>query len=441
LSHLACLGRHTLSAWVSTSGRQFEDWSADYRLFERDRIDEQQLFKVARREVESYLGKDEPLIVALDDSLIPKTGTKIAGVGWRRHPLSPPFRPNFIRGQRVLELSAALPCAPGQARMIPIDFLMAPPAPKPPRQPSPQELQHYQEQARQRSINRYALDRLAQLRQATPRPIRLLFDGRFTNRILLKNLPQNVTAIGRIRKDAKLYAPPHSQPPGKGRPRLYGPPLPTPEQLRQDETVSWQSCHVYAANQWHDFDFKTMGPLRWRTAGTLDLRLVVIRPLHYRLTKMGRLLYRQPAFLICTDPHLPLQQILQAYVWRWDIEVNFRDEKTLLGVGQPQVRTPLAAQKVPATSVAAYSLLLLAAARAFGPNGRPDSLPPPKWQQPKQPPRASTAKLINHLRFELWGHAISGSLIFSGFSSSLHVNHNPQKLPTNPAPAILYASQ
>jgi hypothetical protein len=425
LSHLACLGRHTLSAWVSTSGRQFEDWSADYRLFERDRIDEQQLFKVARCEVESHLGKDEPLIVALDDSVIPKTGTQIAGVGWRRHPLSPPFRPNFIRGQRVLQLSAALPCAPGQARMIPIDFLMAPPAPKPPRQPSPQELKHYQEQARQRSLNHYALDRLAELRRATPRPIRLLFDGRFTNRTLLKNLPQNVTAIGRIRKDAKLYAPP----------------LPTPEQLRQEETIPWQSCPVYAADQWHDFDFKTIGPLRWRTAGPLNLRLVVIRPLHYRLTKMGRLLYRQPAFLICTDPHLPVQKIIQAYVWRWDIEVNFRDEKTLLGVGQPHVRTKLAAQKVPAASVAAYSLLLLAAARAFGPNGRPDSLPPPKWQQPKQPPRASTAKLINQLRFELWGHAISASLIFSGFSSSLNPFHMPQKLPTNPAPAILYASQ
>ena len=47
----------------------------------------------------------------------------------------------------------------------------------------------------------------------------------------------------------------------------------------------------------------------------------------------------EPAYLICTNPDLPLQALHQAYLWRWDIEVNFRDEKTILGVGQAQVRS------------------------------------------------------------------------------------------------------
>jgi len=38
--------------------------------------------------------------------------------------------------------------------------------------------------------------------------------------------------------------------------------------------------------------------------------------------------------LICTDPDLALEDLLQQYIWRWDIEVNHRDEKTILGVGQ-----------------------------------------------------------------------------------------------------------
>jgi hypothetical protein len=46
------------------------------------------------------------------------------------------------------------------------------------------------------------------------------------------------------------------------------------------------------------------------------------------------LLYRQPAYLLCTDPQMALQEFLQLFLWRWDIEVNFRNEKTLLGVGQ-----------------------------------------------------------------------------------------------------------
>ena len=41
LSALTCLGRHTLSGLLCTAGQQFRDWSAAYRLFERERLDPQ----------------------------------------------------------------------------------------------------------------------------------------------------------------------------------------------------------------------------------------------------------------------------------------------------------------------------------------------------------------------------------------------------------------
>ena len=40
--------------------------------------------------------------------------------------------------------------------------------------------------------------------------------------------------------------------------------------------------------------------------------------------------YRKPAYLICYNPHLPPQEILQAYLWRWEIEVNVRGETICL---------------------------------------------------------------------------------------------------------------
>jgi hypothetical protein len=43
LSALTCLGRHTLSVLLCTAGQQFRDWSAAYRLFERERLDAQAL--------------------------------------------------------------------------------------------------------------------------------------------------------------------------------------------------------------------------------------------------------------------------------------------------------------------------------------------------------------------------------------------------------------
>ena len=50
--------------------------------------------------------------------------------------------------------------------------------------------------------------------------------------------------------------------------------------------------------------------------------MVVIKPLGYRLRQGGKLLYRQPAYLLCTDSTLAVAQVVQEYLWRWDIEVN-----------------------------------------------------------------------------------------------------------------------
>ena len=44
------------------------------------------------------------------------------------------------------------------------------------------------------------------------------------------------------------------------------------------------------------------------------------------------------------------------------LRVNFREEKTLLGAGQAQVRTPDSVAGAPALTVASYAMLLLAMA-------------------------------------------------------------------------------
>lgn len=99
----------------------------------------------------------------------------------------------------------------------------------------------------------------------------------------------------------------------------------------------------------------------WRKAGAdLPLQLVVIKPLGYRLRKGSKLLYRLPAFLICTDLELNLQTLVQSYLYRWEIAGNHRDKKSLLGIAQGQVRNPHAVRRLPQLQVAGYSLLLLA---------------------------------------------------------------------------------
>jgi hypothetical protein len=170
-----------------------------------------------------------------------------------------------------------------------------------------------------------------------------------------------------------------------------------------------------------------------QSGGTQNLQLLVIAPLGYCLRNGSKLLYRQPAFLICTDPQLAPQLVLQSYLWRWDIEVNFRDQKSLLGIGQAQVRHPKSVQAQPALAVGAYGLLLLAAAQA---DLQP--LKQPKWRSKSEPKRLSTAELLNLLRHQLWNNSIIPT--FPNFSSPPSLDHKPEKLQPHLPSALFYAA-
>jgi len=447
LSSLLCLGRHTVTGLLTTSGREFQDWSADYRIFSQDRLPLTDVFAVVRRAVIAELPPQLPLCVAIDDSLLPKCGIRIPGATWRRDPLGPPFQTNFIRAQRFLQLSAAVPLGDGAYRMIPIAFHHAPTPPKPPRNASPELLRQHREAANLARLPLLAAQRITALRQAldsepggVDRPLHVVVDGGYTNATVLKKLPPRATLIGRLRKDAKLYYLPETQAciPHVGRPRRYGAPAPTPEQLRTDEATPWITLDVSISGAPHQMKVKRMGPVLWRTAGLAHrLQIVVIAPLRYRLRKNSKILYRQPAFLGVTDETLDLRTVVQEYIQRSDIEVNFREEKTLLGVGQAQVRNSRSVDAVPALQVASYAMLLLAACKAQRQHQAVDMLPPPKWNA-ASPPRFSTARAINQLRAELWGRAL-GLTNFSGFVAQRTPATKPEKFIPDLPSAVLYA--
>lgn len=442
LSQLLCLGRHTVTGVLRTSGRQFCDWSADYRMYSSERIDPQRLFTSVRQTLTDRLAPGAPLVTALDDTHLRKGGRKTYGANYTRDPLGPPFHLNFIKAQRFLQLSMASVASCGMARMIPIDVVHAP-APKKSRSDADEETRaQFRKVKRECALPKVAADRLCLLRNRMDedgqedRPLWSMVDGGYTNGTFLKRLPSRTLMVGRIRSDAKLYHLPESSAGKPGRNRVYGEPAPTPEELRKDASVPWQQVDAFAAGKTHHFKIKTLSPLRWRSAGKEHtLRLIVIAPLGYRLTKHARVLYRKAAYLICTDPNASIEEVLQAYVWRWDIEVNFRDEKTLLGVGQAQVRHERSVENVPALAVAAYAMLLTAATEIYGPTGKPDALPSPKWQQ-KESLRASTQSLINHLRHEVWARAIR----FSGFVSHRAANTKHEKRSSDLESALFYAT-
>ncbi len=402
---MLCLGRHTITSLITTYGSQFADWTAHYDLYAKERVDPNVLFRGIRKNIEQINGNQSPLILALDDTILRKTGRSIPGAAYRKDPLGPAFNINFVWAQRMIQFSACIPNANGEGRMVPIDFVDASTPRKPRKNESAEKWKAYKEAMKQRNLNQVALEALHKLQaEREARLLRLIVDGSYTNQRILRNLPANTTLIGRIRKDARLNALPENPSP-RGRKRFYGNDLPTPEEIRKDPSIAWRKVKAFAAGKTRTFQIKTIERVRWRKAGQMDLRLVVIRAIA-RKGPRGNRAYSQPAYLICTDPLLALKELLQSYIWRWDIEVNHRDEKTLLGVGEAQVRNPESAWSVPASAVAAYAMMQIAAIRAYGGTGKPNVIPPPQWRNPNKKRRASTLDLINELRRELWAQAI-----------------------------------
>jgi DDE superfamily endonuclease len=384
----------------------------------------------------------------MDDTLLPKSGIRIPGVAYRRDPLGPPFRPNFIRAQRFLQLSAALPLNDGAYRMLPIGFVHAPPARKPSKKATLAEIQDYKQAAKTARLPLVAVQQLSALRQqldtepgGADRWLHAVVDNGFVNTVMFRGLPPRTALIGRIRKDAKLYFLPETSSSSSkhaGRPRHYGALAPTPEQLLANKEIPFEEIDLAFGSDHHCFRVKRLTHLLWRTAGlNYLLQLIVIAPLGYRLRKGSKVLYRRPAFLICTDPELDRRNLVAEYIQRWDIEVNFREEKTLLGVGQAQVRNSASVQAVPAFQVASYSLLLLATLLAFRQSADVDLLPRPKWARPG-PQRFTTADAINQLRAELWGRAL-GIENLSDFANQSALSVKPEKFLPPLASAAFYA--
>jgi hypothetical protein len=384
-----------------------QDWSENYRLFSQTQWDPQMLLApLFYQMVAPAVAAAQTVYVAQDDTLLRKTGKCIPGTSYARDPLGPPFQTNLVWAQRFVQTSVLLQ-PQGDAhpwRAIPVQFTHAP-TPKAPRHATPEELAQFKQARKKRRLSLVALEQLAACRQQLDRQpggdrctLTSLVDGGYANRTYFSGRPAHTHVVARFRKDAHLrgYLPVEQR---QGA-RKYGPDLPTPLGYLQDPGLPWQTALLWIAGQARLLHYKEVTPVCWpRGTQTQPVRLIVIKAAGYRLCQGSKLLYREPAFLITTDLTTPAAELLAAYVGRWEVEVNFRDEKTLLGVGQAQVRNPDAVQRAPLFLVASYAILLFCCLKVYGDRRTEDFAPLPKWRT-KTPVRPSTRDLIAQLRKE-----------------------------------------
>ena len=395
----------TITSALEWLDQRQQDWSADYRLFSQAHWDTQAAFSPVLIQALNHSScGTQRVYFGQDDTLLRKASRKIPGTSYARDPLSPPFQVNLVLGQRFVQTSLLL--QPGGAehpwRALPVCFTHAP-TPKIPKRASPQEQATLKEARKKHRLSLVAVEQLQFCRRyldgqpgGRQRWLMDVVDGGYSNRTFFAGLPERTQAVARVRKDARFRSYlPLGQRQGA---RKYGADLPTPLEYLQEANLPWQSMSVFVAGKVRTLHYKEVPLLCWpKVTGDRQMRLLVIKAPGYRLRKGSKLLYREPAFLITTDLTTPAAELIAAYLARWEVEVNFRDEKTLLGVGQAQVRHAQSVARAPAFLVAAYSMLLWSNIRVFGDRRTQDFDRLPAWRN-TEPARPSTRDLIRLLQ-------------------------------------------
>jgi hypothetical protein len=402
LGGLLCLGRRTVSRVIWTIGGEQRSWGAEYHLHSRSPWDPQALFTPILQRALPWC-TDRYIGMAADDTGLRKTGRCIPQAFFQRDPLSPPFHVNLMWGLRFLQVSLLVPLyrrSPVGTRALPLRFEPAPTVKRPPRKAPPEDWKRYWAAKKQKNLSRLFVNLMPLLRQAlnaagaAAKTLVLAVDGSFCNRTVFTAIVAGVQILARTRKDAVLCFRAAA-----GSRRFYSPDKFTPEQIRQDTRRPWKTTRLFYGGKRRHVRYKELNPVYWQGgARRRPLRLLVVAPTPYRKRKHGRFYYRQPAYLLTAEFTASARILLQIYFDRWQIEVNHREEKDTLGIGQAQLWNVNSVPRQPVFAVAAYSALLLASLLAFGPTRTEAYAALPKWRRKAK--RPSCLDLVTFLRNE-----------------------------------------
>jgi hypothetical protein len=237
-----------------------------------------------------------------------------------------------------------------------------------------------------------AVELICLLHEAIPgRRIMVVGDNGYANREVLCRLPPAVTFVGRGVMDSAIYEPPpHRKKGQRGRPRVKGDRVPSPQQRVENPRARWSGAEVTVYGRQVTVQVMVFDAL-WHKAGKgCVLRFVVVR---------GWPGHNKDDVLICTDTTRTPEWIIETDCLRWSLEVSFFWAKSRLGLEDPQNRTERAVQRTTPMSLWLYALIVIWYIRV-GQHTRSARLPRLPWYTSKRTPAFSD--MIATLRRETW---------------------------------------
>ncbi len=197
-------------------------------------------------------------------------------------------------------------------------------------------------------------------------------DGSYDTQGIWPELPAHTTLLVRCAKNRKLLAMPSAQKTGKpGRPKAYGPQLPTPQQALHPRR-SLQRIQLQIRGRERQLRYRVVGPLLLESVPDCPLFLLVIGG-HSWVHGQKRKSYA-PAFYLVNAVQengtwvlpFPIATLL-SWAWqRWECEVAHRDMKSALRIGDKQCWGQHSALAAVQFGVWVYAVCVLAGYRTWG---------------------------------------------------------------------------
>ncbi|MCW5816766.1 MAG: transposase [Labilithrix sp.] len=335
--------RAVTEALVVTDVAARRHWEAFHRFFSRGAwspdVLGQNVFERLRRWF-----SDETVRVVLDDTIAPKKGPHVFGIGSHLDPVrSTKFCRIFTFGHCwvVLAVVVRLPFST-RSWALPVLFRLYRNLKECEKRRAPYK--------KKTELAREMVDVL--VGWVGERRIELSADSAYCNDTVTRGLPDHVVLFGSMRPDAVLTEapPPPSKSSQGGRPRKRGRLLQKPERLAADSRTPWQTTTATLYGRVTAVRYKMLVGQWYRATGTRLLRIVIVE------CTTGRIGCR---VFFSTDPSLDVTTVLETYAGRWGIEVFFRDAKQLLGFADSQARKQAAVLRVAPLVGLLYSTLVL----------------------------------------------------------------------------------
>lgn len=325
---------------TSVAGRRHHE--AFHRFFSRGTWDPDEVGRLLVTCVVRLIGGEAPICIAIDDTLAPKKGAHVFGIGnhldavrsTRKHLV-------FSFGHCWVVLAVVVP-VPFSHRTwsLPVLFRLY---------RNKKECAKKKETYRKKTeLARAMLGVFAGW--AGERRVVLAADSAYCNDTVTSDLPSSMILLGAMRPDAVLTALPPKGSKVVGRPRVRGDVLPKPNALAQDERHPWKTCKAMLYGRKTKITYKECFAQWYRACGTRLLHIVIVK------VDSGSIPLR---VFFSMDATLSVPQILEGYAGRWSIEVCFKDLKQLLGFADSSARKKEAVERTAPFVGLVYTALVL----------------------------------------------------------------------------------